>query len=450
LVLDGSGRVVYRGRIDDQFGVGYQRPNKPTRRDLAVALDEVLAGKPVSVAQTAAAGCLIARAVRPRARGSVTYARHVSRILQRHCQECHRPGQIGPMPLLTFDDAVAWSETIREVLSDGRMPPWYADPRHGRFSNDRSLPREARATLLAWLDQGTPRGDDEDLPPPRTFPTGWTIGKPDLVLPMPKPYRVPAEAPADGIPYQYFAIPTPFKEDVWVERAEARAGAPAVVHHIVVFIVPPGQLFRPDGPGNLLCGTAPGDMPLILPPGFAKKIPAGARLVVQMHYTPNGKAQADQSSVALIFARQPPRHRVLTKPVDSKRFTLGLDWIPPGADDYRIESNYTFREDAHLLAFMPHMHLRGKDFLYEAVYPDGKKEVLLSVPRYNFNWQSVYRCAKPVPMPKGTRLHCVAHFDNSANNPANPDPTATVTWGDQTWEEMMIGWIEYHLDAATP
>jgi hypothetical protein len=256
--------------------------------------------------------------------------------------------------------------------------------------------------------------------------------------------------PAKGVvPYRYVSVHTDFKEDRWVERAEAKPGQPSVVHHIVVFIVPRGEFFRPDGPGNVLCGTAPGDMPTMLEPGTAKKLPAGARLVFQMHYTPNGKACRDQSSVGVVFAKSPLRHRILTKPIHSRSFILRLDHVPAGEKNYKIEASYTFREDAHVVGFMPHMHLRGKDFLYEAVYPDGKREVLLSVPRYNFNWQSVYRASRPVPMPKGTTLRCVAHYDNSGQNLHNPDPTRDVYWGDQTWEEMMIGWIDYYLDAKS-
>lgn len=449
-LVDSSGAIRYQGRIDDQFGIGFARPGKPTRRDLAVALDEILAGKSVSVPRTEAAGCRIGRMAKPKAEGRITYAKHVSRIMQKNCQECHRPGQIGPMSLVSFDDALAWSDTIREVVSEGRMPPWHADPRYGKFSNDRRLAQEDKETLLAWLDHGTPRGDDKDLPPPRRFPEGWTIGKPDLVIKMPRAYEVPAKAPKDGIPYQYFKVDPDFKEDRWIQRAEAHPDAAAVVHHIVVFIQRRGEFFNPDAPGAVLCGTAPGDMPLNLPDGVAKKVPAGAKLIFQMHYTPNGKAQSDQSSLALIFAKKPPRHLVLTLPVYSTRFISRLDRIPAGAANYKIESEHVFEENAHLLHFMPHMHLRGKDFLYEAIYPDGKKEILLSVPRYDFGWQSVYRLAEPLAMPKGTKLHCIAHFDNSAKNPNNPDPTKAVYWGDQTWEEMMIGWIDYYRDDEKP
>lgn len=440
-VLDAELTIRYRGRIDDQYGIGYKRA-KATRRDLAEALQEVLAGKTVSQAALPVSGCRIARQNAVKDEGPITFSKHVAAILQKHCQECHRPGQIGPMPLLTYDDAVAWSETIREVIEDRRMPPWHADPRYGKFSTSRCLSDEDRQTLLHWLEQGTPRGDDRELPPPRIFPEGWTIGKPDLVLTMPEEFAVPAEAPKGGVPYKHFFVDTGFKEDRWVERSESRAGAPSVVHHILIFILPPGKRFFPGAPGNpVLGGTAPGDMPLMLAPGTAKKIPAGSQLVFQMHYTPNGVACKDRSSVALIFAKQHPERRVHTVPIPNLRL-----FIPPGDDNYQSEAWFRFKEDAHVIGFMPHMHVRGKDFLYEAVYPDGKKEILLSVPRYDFNWQTCYRCEKPVPMPKGTKIHCVAHFDNSAKNPNNPDPTRMVFWGDQTWEEMMIGWLDFYYD----
>ena len=400
------------------------------------------------MASTLPAGCLIGRVTPVKVEGQATYARQVSRILQKNCQECHRPGQIGPFALLTYEDAAAWAATIREVVSENRMPPWHADPRHGKFANDRSLSADDKKTLLTWIDEGCPRGDDRDLPPARSFPEGWRIGKPDVVLTIPKPFAVPAETPPGGIRYQFFTVPTNFTEDRWVERAECRPGAPEVVHHIVIYILGPGERFRPDGP--VLTGTAPGDMPLILEPGFARKIPAGGRLVFQMHYTPNGKAQTDQSSVGLIFAREKPKHRVMTLPIHPETFYFHLDRIPAGDDNYKIETTYTFPGDAHILSFMPHMHLRGKDFLYEAIDRKDKSEILLSVPRYQFNWQNIYRPADPIAMPKGTRLRCVAHYDNSAKNPNNPDPKKNVYWGDQTWDEMMIGWIDYYLDAEKP
>jgi hypothetical protein len=220
-----------------------------------------------------------------------------------------------------------------------------------------------------------------------------------------------------------------------------------VVHHILVFIMPKGEGFRPDGPGTVLCGMAPGEMPLVLPPGQAKKVPAGARLLFQMHYTPNGKAQTDQSYIGLIFARKKPRHRILTNPIHNGWFMSRFIRIPAGAEDFKIEASHKFKSGVRVVHFMPHMHLRGKSFTYEAVYPGGKKETLLSVPRYNFNWQSIYTPAEPARLPKGTKLRCEARYDNSAKNPNNPDPKKSVTWGDQTWEEMMVGWVDYYEEA---
>jgi peroxiredoxin len=440
-VLDQQRKIRYQGRIDDQFGIGSQRP-QPTRRDLVEALTEVLAGKPVSQATTAVAGCKIGRVSKADATGEITYTKHVAPILQKNCQECHRPGQIGPFALLTYEVAAAWSETIREVIAEDRMPPWHADPKFGKFSNDRRLTKEEKATLLTWLDKGTPRGDPKDLPPPRKFTDGWRIGKPDAVITMPVEFDVPAKMPKYGVPYKHFAVTTNFPEDRWIVQAEAKPGAPEVVHHIIVFVVPPGRMFIPGDPKTPpLCGTAPGDMPLQLPPGYAKHIPKGARLIFQMHYTPNGKAIKDRSSIGLVFAKEPPKKSVVTEPVYNLFFS-----IPAGAANHKVEASYRCRQDGEIIGFMPHMHLRGKDFLYQALYPDGKSEVLLSVPKYNFNWQSVYRPATPIGMPKGTRLQCIAHFDNSDKNPNNPDPTRTVTWGDQTWQEMLIGWVDFAYD----
>jgi hypothetical protein len=257
---------------------------------------------------------------------------------------------------------------------------------------------------------------------------------------MPVEYEVPAKMPKNGIPYKHFFVDPGFKEDKWVIRAEARPGAPSVVHHIVVFILPPGsKKFNQDDPNNLvLGGTAPGDVAVGQQPGMAKRIPAGSQLVFQLHYTPNGTAQKDRSSLGLTFAKEPPRLEVKTVPIFQAFFR-----IPAGAENHRVDSWFALERDGYIIGFMPHMHLRGKDFLYEAVYPDGKKETLLSIPRYNFLWQGVYRYEKPLALPAGTRVHCMAHFDNSDKNPNNPDPTRAVTWGDQTWQEMMIGWMDY-------
>jgi peroxiredoxin len=449
-VLYPAGTILYQGRIDDQFGVGYRR-TAPTRRDLALAIDAVLAGKPVEQPLTAVEGCIIARAITPKASGSVTYTKQVSRILQNKCQECHRPGQVGPMSLLTYKDAVAWSGMIREVVSENRMPPWHADAKHGTFSNDRSLSKADRATLLAWVKQGCPKGDDKDAPAPRKFAQGWTIGKPDVVFEMPKTYTVQAKMPRGGIPYKHFWVNTNFTEDKWIQAAEARPGSRAVVHHIIVYVfpnVPMNKIKRDrrDGIGaNFLVGYAPGDMPLVLAPGQAKKIPKGARLVFQMHYTPDGVEREDRSAVGLIFAKKPPTNEVRTRGIAYRDIE-----IPAGAKNHQEASSTVFDRDVDLLSFMPHMHLRGKDFKYVATFPNGQKQTLLSVPRYDFGWQSNYRLAKPLRLPAGTRIDCTAHYDNSADNLNNPDPTKTVVWGDQTWEEMMIGFVDYAYVGDAP
>ncbi len=438
-VLD-AGRVIrYQGRIDDQFGIGYQR-NQPTRRDLAAALDELLAGKKVSVSSTAVAGCYIARVSTPK-EGTVTYAKHVSRIVQNRCQECHRPGQIGPMPLLTYDDASAWAATIQEVIQENRMPPWHADPKHGKFANDRSLSKAERDTLLTWIDQGCPKGDDKDLPAAKPFAQGWNIGKPDAVFTMEKAFPVPAKAPKKGVSYQHFYVKTNYDRDMWVTAAEAKPGNHAVVHHIIVYAFATGrkQINLDDGIGTgFLAAYAPGELGVKYPAGAAKKLPKGATLVFQMHYTPNGTEQTDMSSVGLVFAKEPPKNEVKMRAVMNFAFK-----IPPGAAHHKVTSKTTFNKDARLWSLLPHMHLRGKSFEYELVYPDGKREVLLSVPRYDFGWQATYLFAEPKFVPAGSRIECTAYFDNSAKNPNNPDPTTAVRWGQQTWEEMMIGFLDY-------
>jgi len=470
VVLDGLSTIRYRGAIDDQYGVG-TRKSAPEHNYLRDALEEIITGGRIEVKTTPVVGCLLDRvdpkptktgsATRVRAAdpaiadalrakdedeekkvGKVTYAADVVSIVQNKCQNCHRPGEVGPFPLLTYDDVRKHAAMIREVVDERRMPPWHADPRIGHFQNDRSLTPRERATLLAWVDQGTPLGDVAALPAPRTFPDGWTIGTPDVVFETPEPFTVPAQGTVN---YVHVRVPTKFKEDVWVQAAEARPGDRSVVHHIIVYVIDRGNLLRGGGfEGRAeahLCGYAPGDMPSVYPDGTAKKVPAGSDFLFEIHYTPTGKVRTDRSKVGLIFAKKPVERRAYTLGIANPRFE-----IPPGADNHRVDSRFEFKHDARLLSFMPHMHLRGKSFAYRAVYPDGRTEDLLSVPAYDFGWQSYYTLAEPKPMPKGTKILCEAHFDNSSANPANPDPTKSVRWGEQTWEEMMIGYIDYVED----
>jgi hypothetical protein len=408
------------------------------------AVAAVVAGKEPANEKTPASGCIITRAPKNKAdaKAAVNYAKDISRIVQNRCQECHRPGQIGPMPLLTYDDVASWAGMIQEVVRENRMPPWHADPKYGKFHNDRSLPAAERQALLAWIDAGCPRGNDADLPQPKTFAQGWSIGTPDVVFEMPKEFNVPAKAPARGVPYQHFTVPTNFKEDVWIQAAEAKPGNYAVVHHIIVFVLET-QKSGPIGDGigkGMLVAYAPGDIGSVYPADSAKRVPKGATLVFQMHYTPNGIAQSDRSKVGLVFAKSPPKYEVSTRGIAQKAIML-----LPKKDDQKFFNDAEFKNDVLVWALMPHMHLRGKAFQFEAVYSDGKRETLLSVPRYDFAWQAAYRLERPLALPAGTHIACTAVYDNSTNNLSNPDPNAFVRWGEQTWEEMMIGFVDYSV-----
>jgi peroxiredoxin len=432
-LLDAQRVIRYRGRIDDQYGVGVRR-KAATRRDLKEAIDEFLAGKPVTTPTTQVAGCQIGRVPATRVEG-VTYAKHVAPILQARCQECHRPGEIGPFSLLTYAAARGWAGTIREVVREERMPPWYADPRHGSFANERRLPREEADTLLAWIAADCPKGDDKDLPPPRQFPTGWTIGTPDAVYRMAEEFKVPATGTLD---YVRFTVDPGFKEDVWVQAVECRPGNRAVVHHILVYLQLPGKpIYAADGTAMVLVGWAPGDMQGVYPPGTAKRIPAGSKLVFEVHYTPTGTAQTDRSSVGVVFAKKPPERAVETN------ILANTVRIPARVGRHEGRFVYTFRDDARILSFLPHMHLRGVGAKYVATYPDRRTETLLSVPDYDFNWQSVYRFKEPLRVPKGTKLTWTGWWDNSADNPRNPDSSVEVQWGLQTSDEMQNGWMEF-------
>jgi hypothetical protein len=422
------------------------------------------------------------------AKSVVTYSKDVAPILYRNCAGCHRAGQIAPMTLLSYKEVRPWARSIREVVTERQMPPWHADPHFSEFANDRRLSQKEIDTIAAWVDGGSREGDPKDLPPAPKFPDVGSIDKPDVVLSMTEEFSVPA----DGVvPYKYFAVPTNFTEDKYVQSAEIMRGTPSVVHHVIISVLEPGMvpllppageirlggLFgggggrgesagRGDGEGRgegsgggggqgqggsqarprnadgMLLGWAPGMMPLRLAPGQAKLIKKGSVLIFQMHYTTSGVAAKDRTSVALKFANGPIEKRVITTGASARTLV-----IPPGDPNYRTTSSFTFREDSHILSFMPHMHLRGKDFEYKLVYPDGTSKVVMRVPKYDFNWQITYVLKQPIAAPKGSRLECVAHFDNSAKNKFNPDPTAEVRWGQQTWEEMMIGWFDYTLDS---
>jgi hypothetical protein len=378
------------------------------------------------------------------AKSTVTFTKDVAPILYKRCIECHRPGEIAPMSLLTYAETRPWAKSIKQRVVARSMPPWSADPHYGKFSNDPSLSQKEIDTIVAWVDAGSPKGDDKDMPVPPKFVEGWTIGKPDVVLSMQEDHAIPADG---TVPYLYFTIPTNFKEDKWIQAMEIRPGNRGVVHHVIAFAQEPGAARRGAGSEaqqgrGQLGGITPNKTGVVFAPGTARLIKAGSNIVFQMHYTTNGEATTDRTSIGLIFAKGPPTRSLVTGNALNARFV-----IPPGADSHEVKSSTTFKEDVHLTSFMPHMHFRGKDFTYTAVYPDGRSEVLLNVPKYDFNWQLTYVLEKPVALPKGTRLDCVAHFDNSTRNKYNPDPTKEVRWGDQTWEEMMIGWFSYTRDS---
>jgi len=370
---------------------------------------------------------------------NVTFTKDVAPIFYKNCTGCHRPGEIAPMSLLTYNDARPWAKSIREKVANRDMPPWHADPKYGEWRNDRRISQEAINTILAWVNNGAKEGDPKDLPPMPEYTAGWKIGKPDQTFSAPE-----QSVPADGVvDYQYLSVPTNFKEDRWITSAEIRSSAHTVVHHVIVFVQEPGATSRLQG--KLLVGFAPGEDPAVFRAGFGRKIPAGSNLLFQIHYTPNGTAMKDTTTVGLIYAKTPVEHTVVTRPVLQTAFE-----IPAGHPNYEVKSSFTFNESAQLYSFMPHMHLRGKDFEYKATFPDGTSKILLSVPRYDFSWQTYYVLKDPIAVPKGTRIDCVAHFDNSTNNKYNPDATKAVRWGDQTWEEMMIGWMSFVYDSPPP
>lgn len=427
-VLDDARRIRYRGRIDDQFGIGYQKP-EPTRRDLELALESILAGNEVEKPYVNPQGCLIGRVKRPDPKGDVTYSNQVARIFQKRCIECHHEGHVAPFSLESYEESVGWGEMIREVVDQRRMPPWLASPEHGEFNNNPSLSDEERTQILAWVDNGCPQGDPSEAPTKIELAKGWGMSKPDDVFYMSeKSFKVPAEGVVD---YQYYVVDPGFTEDKWIKEAEVQAGTPAVVHHVIVFIGEPGK----ERFGNPQMAYAPGMPPRRFPKGQAIRVKAGSRLIFQVHYTPNGFEQEDRSYVGFKYADP----KEVTHEVHGGAAGVMLFRIPPNDPNYRMVAVEQIKRDTVLIGMNPHMHVRGKAFRYEVEYPDGQKEILLDVPRYDFNWQLWYNLKEPKILPKGTKMICTAYFDNSAENLSNPDPTKSVTWGEQTWDEMMFG-----------
>jgi len=433
----------------------------------ALVIGTVAAGLALSLATAAQGPAPIGRGSAP------TFSRDVAPILYARCVTCHRPGEVGPMSLITFKDVRPWATAIKQKTSARIMPPWGADPHYGRFRNDPSLSDREISTLAAWADAGAPEGDPAALPALPTLSDGWQIGTPDQVFEMLVDFEIPARGTVD---YQYFEVPTHFTEDRWMQAGEVRAGDRAHVHHIIVYVKEPTPVQRPaavsvrpilapgvapslpprlaapptaaasrTGGDQMLVNWAVGEDAPIFPAGMAKRIPAGSSLIFQVHYTTNGTASRDRSRVGLVFAKEPPRQEIRTALIANPLFA-----IPAGEANHSVEAEATFTEDVKVWTMHPHMHLRGKDMTYTATYPDGRKDIVLSVPKYDFAWQTDYWLADPLLLPKGSKLHVAAHFDNSPANRANPDPTAVVRWGDQTWEEMMIGFITYTVENRAP
>ena len=347
-----------------------------------------------------------------------------------------------PMSLMTFEETRPWARAIKQRVVKREMPPWTADAPHGVFKNDPRLSQQDVDTIAAWVDAGAPRGDYRDLPAAPRFADGWTIGTPDAIFTMTEDFKVPAEG---TIPYQYIRVPTNLTEDKWIQAIEFRPSNRAVVHHIIASAQPAGQAPNDERtPGRVGLGGITPNMPgEVYEPGVARKLPAGSDIILQMHYTTNGAATVDRTSVGVIYAKEPPKQALGGGMILNVGFT-----IPPGADNHEVKAVQTLQRDTVVTSLMPHMHMRGKDMTYVAHYPDGRTETLLSVPKYLFDWQIVYDFTQPKVLPKGTRIEVTAHFDNSTRNAYNPDPTQTVRWGDQTWEEMMIGFFTTLVDAS--
>jgi hypothetical protein len=385
-----------------------------------------------------------------------TFYKDVLPVLQKNCQECHRAGEAAPMQFFTYQQTRPWAKAMKEAVISRRMPPWYADPHVGKFTNDRSLSKADIDTLVAWAESGAKEGKQKDAPPARTFADGWAIGAPDVVYELPEPYVVPAKG---TIQYTYYIVPTGFTEDRWIQMAEARPGDRSVVHHIIAFIREPGSKWMKDYPagkafvpkrgggegdggmgGQFMTGYAPGAPPEVLRPGQAKLVKAGSDVVFQMHYTASGKEATDRSRVGMIFAKEKPAYKVLTLAAANNKFV-----IPPGAAAHKVDGAITLHADSELVSLLPHMHLRGKSMEIRAVYPTGEVEKLVWVPNYDFNWQLWYQLPPGKIIPKGTRIEATGTFDNSANNKYNPDPNVEVRYGDQSWEEMMIGFFDLSI-----
>lgn len=449
-VLDKAGKLVYRGAIDDQYAIGAALP-KPKNRYLADALDAVLAGKPVKFKSTSAPGCLLNMEPTAMVEAIPTFHAKIQHIVQKSCMPCHRPGGVAPFSLDGYEAVKSRAKMLEYVVDEGIMPPWFATV-GGPWRNDMSLPEADKAALKTWIEGGMPKGDPKDAPQPVKYESGWTIGKPDVVFQLPEPVRIKESG---VMPYANINVPTNFTEDKWVDKIEVIPGDRRAVHHVLVFVRTQEsanqsrlQRVTDQDARDELSGFfgiyVPGNSALTYPKGLAKRIPKGAVLRFQLHYTPYGQATTDQTKIGFVFAKEPPTSEVHTASVANLRFE-----IPPGADNHRVDAQIRVPTDVLLLSFLPHMHVRAKAAKYE-LEAGGKTTTLLDVPRYDFNWQLNYVLQQPKTVKAGDTLKFTAWYDNSDKNSANPDPTKTVRWGSQTFDEMHLGYIEYIIPGEKP
>ncbi len=442
-VVDRNGKLRYRGAVDEQFNTAGSRP-RAGREYLREAIDALLATKAPAVEETRADGCLITRA-RSAARPGITYARHVAPILQKNCQSCHRPGRAAPFSLLDYDDAAAVADMIAEVVAEGRMPPRFADRRYGEFVGHERLSRRDVSVIRAWAIAGAPLGDEKDLPPPIDWPKSeWGIDAPDLVLEITEEFGVPATGYVD---YHYgklrkvgetveYRVP----HDTWVNQIEVLPGNRRVVHHANLLLAHPKLA---GGREILVTGYVPGGDVTRYGERQGIRLPAGATLRLQLHYTTTGKKERDRTRVGIVFSKEPVDRQVRTLHLINSEFE-----IPPRVTAHEVRCRGTIDRPIIGKALFVHMHLRGRDMTFVATYPDGRTETLLSVPNYNFDWQMAYRWADDAKrFPAGTRFETISHYDNSRFNPFNPDPTQTVREGRQSYHEMNYGFL-FYVDAA--
>lgn len=456
-VLDDKARVVYRGRIDDQYGDLKRKRLAATSHELADALAAVLAGEPVEVAETKPIGCPIERPRGAAQEAEVTFTRDIAPILYANCTECHRPGEVAPFSLISFEDAAKRAEFLSEVARERLMPPWKAEIGHGDFLGERRLTDQQIALLEAWAEAGAPEGDPNDLPPAPQFASGWRLGEPDLVLHAPEDYTVPAGGPDI---FQHWVIPLDLPEDKTVIGYEFRPGNPAVVHHAIVFLDTSGMARRKDAetpePGYTTSGSigipvaglvgvwTPGMTPRFFPNDTGLPVRAGSDLVLQLHLHPSGKEEVDRSSVALYFADKPVERTMASTP-----FVVGtlLIDIPAGSPDHTVTSSVTLPTDVTLISLLPHMHLIGKEMKIDATLPDGTVEPLIWIRDWNFYWQDNYVYREPVKLPAGTRIDVLSRYDNTAENPLNPsNPPQRVLFGNGSTDEMCFGIFQLIAD----